>query len=440
MEAKKIIKNNWIFVVVFAFLSRIFLIDRVKIIMWDAAVYLMNSKWFVGEQVFWEVLRAPLLPFLISPLTMLNAPEVAYIIFSVLVSILSIIVTYFVAKEFFGEKAGILSALILAVVPLHIFWSPQIYTEILGSIFVLGCVYFLWKYDKSNKDIFLYLCGLMAGFAFLSRYPLGLILPAIFIFLLLRKKLTLKNILIVSVLFGLVALPWFAYNYSIFGDPIHSIREGVRWKGQGVMPYAYYLIELPAAMSFAFLIVAFGFFYSLKHLKKPKMQLLLITILIFFTFLTIDKHKEIRYFLPMFPLIIIFSSYFIEKVDFKKFGWIAFGIVLITGMFTLSSVPNTYPSCDGIIEASEDLESVVASVYWPQTAYYGNVSVRAMPAERNELEGFVNRYDISYIIISSTPLFPEYANDFEYFDGLEYLELERVVEDNCQTLRVYKVI
>ena len=441
MEAKEIIRKNWFFVVVFAFLSRIFLINRVEIIMWDAAVYIMNARWFIGEQVFWEILRAPLLPFLISPLALFGASPKAYVTFSVLISILSIIVTYFVAREFFGEKAGVLSALILAVVPLHVFWSPQVYTEILGSIFVLGCVYFLWKFDESENDNkFLYLCGLMAGFSFLSRYILGVMLPVIFIFLLLRKKLTIKNGLIVLVFFSIVVLPWFAYNYSVFGDPMHSIREGIRWKGQGVMPYAYYLTELPVAMSFAFLIVAFGFFYSLKHLKNSKVQLLLITFATFFVFITIDTHKEIRYFLPMFPVIIIFSGYFIEKVDFKKFGWIAFVIVAITGMFTLSFIPNTYPRCDGIIEASQNLEGVVASVYWPQTAYYGNVSVRAMPAERNELEGFVKRYGITYVIISSAPLYPDYANDFEYFDAIDYLELEKEVEDNCQKLRVYRIV
>lgn len=440
MEAKEIIKKNWFFVVVFAFLSRIFLINRVKIIMWDAAVYIMNARWFMGEQVFWEILRAPLLPFLISPLALFGASPKAYVTFSVLISILSIIVTYFVAREFFGEKAGILSALILAVVPLHIFWSPQVYTEILGSLFVLGCVYFLWKFDKSENDYkFLYLCGAMAGFSFLSRYILGIMLPVIFIFLILRKKLTIKNVLIVLIFFSIIVLPWFVYNYSIFGDPMHSIREGIRWKGQGVMPHAYYLTELPAAMSFAFLVVVFGFFYSLKHLKNPKIQLLLITLITFFVFITIDAHKEIRYFLPMFPVIIIFSSYFIEKSDFKKFGWVAFVIVLIAGAFTLNSVPNIYPICDGIIETSQNLDGIVASVYWPQTAYYGNVSVRAMPAEKESLEGFVNRYDINYIIISSIPAFPDYATDFEYFDSLEYLELEREIEDTCQTLRVYKV-
>ncbi len=440
MEAKEIIKKNWFFVVVFAFLSRIFLINRVKIILWDATVYIMNARWFIGEQVFWEILRAPLLPFLISPLTLFGASPKAYVTFSVLISILSIIVTYFVAREFFGEKAGVLSALIIAVVPLHIFWSPQVYTEILGSLFVLGCVYFLWKFDKSeNNNKFLYLCGLMAGFSFLSRYILGIMLPVIFIFLLLRKKLTIKNGLIILIFFSIVVIPWFAYNYSIFEDPMHSIREGIRWKGQGVMPYAYYLTELPAAMSFAFLVVAFGFFYSLKHLKNPKIQLLLITFITFFVFITIDTHKEIRYFLPMFPVIIIFSSYFIEKIDFKKFGWIVFAIVAITGVFTLISVPNTYSSCYGIIEASQDLDGIVASVYWPQTAYYGNVSVRAMPADKSELDDFVRRYYISYVLISSTPAFPDYANDFEYFDGLEYLELKKEVEDNCQTFRIYKV-
>ena len=441
MEAKEIIKKNWFFVVVFAFLSRIFLIGRVKIIMWDATVYIMNARWFIGEQIFWEILRAPLLPFLISPLALFGASPKAYITFSVLISILSIIVTYFVAKEFFGEKAGVLSALILAVVPLHIYWSPQVYTEILGSLFVLGCVYFLWKFDKSENDYkFLYLCGAMAGFSFLSRYILGIMLPVIFIFLLLRKKLTIKNVLIVLILFSIVVIPWFAYNYSVFGDPMHSIREGITWKGHGVMPYTYYLTELPAAMSLSFLVVAFGFFYSLKHLKNPKVQLLLITFMTFFIFITIDTHKEIRYFLPMFPIIIIFSSYFIEKIDFKKFGWVAFVIVLITGVFTLSSVPNTYSNCDGIIEASQKLDGIVASVYWPQTAYYGNVSVGAMYVEREDLEIFVNRYNINYIIISNIPLFPDYATDFEYFDSLDYLELEKEIEDTCQKLRVYKVI
>ncbi|MCD6575924.1 MAG: glycosyltransferase family 39 protein [Nanoarchaeota archaeon] len=422
-------------VILIAALSRIPLLLKTKVLMWDAAVYLMNAKWFAGQKIFWESLRAPFLPFLLSFLFKIGINnETAFRIVSITFAIASIMLTYLLAKELFGKKTAFLSATILSVIPIHVFWSPMIYTEIPSSVFLLASLYFLWKGLKNEKMI--YISIFTSGLAFLTRYPLGILFPAIMLFLLLNKKLNLKKIFLYATIFLLTISPWLIYNYSTFGDPMHSFKEGIRWQGPTHQPIYFYLTTLPNYASFVSIIIIAGGVYSLQFFKKQKFQLLLIFLIMFIGFLTVSGHKEERYILPAIPLIVIFSSYFIEKIDIKKWIPIIGAIIVLTAA---ASLQLQFPSCDGIINASKDLDGVVASTYWPLTAYYGNVKVRAMPADLNEFDSFLREGNITYVITSSKGEWPPYAQNFSFFDNNPNLEVVKGITDKCQIYKVYKV-
>ena len=426
---------NLIILLLAALLSRIIFIDKYKVIIWDAAVYLMNAKWFAGEQVFWEVLRAPLFPFMLSFFVRIGIESFLFFkIVSILISVVSIMVAYFVAREFFGEKAGLLSGFILICVPLHLLWSVAIYTEILSSIFILAALFFTWKGLKNEK--MLYVAAFICGLATLTRYPVGVIFPAILLFLLLQKKLNVKKFAFMFLVFMLTVSPWLIYNQVNFADPLHSVKEGIRWQGPVPEPVYYYIFELPPALSFSVLVIAFGFIVSIKNYKQPKFQLLLLFLIVFFIAMSALSHKEIRYFLPAIPVLVVFASYFAEKISWKKW-FLPMAILLILTFIT--AIPN-YDDCDGLINASSGLDGVVASTYWPHAAYYSNVPVRAMPEVTDNFSLFLAEANISYVLTSSLGGWPPYAADFEFFDNHESLELVKEVTDNCQTYKVYKVI
>ena len=431
MEGKKEIA----IVAIIAALFRLPLLSQVKMVMWDGAVYLMNARWFAGQKIFWEPLRAPLFPFMLSFFFRIGIySELFFRIVSISFSIASIVITYFVAKKFFGEKTAILSAAILLVIPLHVLWSPMIYTEIPSSVLLLASIYLVWKGMKNEK--LMYLAFFMSGLTFLTKYPLGILFPSILLFLFMQKKLNMKKLVIYSTIFILTISPWLAYNYTYFGDPMYSFKEGIKWQGPVAQPVYFYISQMFHYASFVSLIFIFGGIYSIKFFKKPEIQLLLIFLILFIGFITVSAHKEERYILPAIPILAIFSSYFIEKVNIKKMAPVLAVLILLTAHASMKLEHN---SCEGIIEASQNLSGTVASTYWPLTAYYGSVNATSMPADYNKFHTFLENKSVSYVVASSNGGWPPYAQNFSFFDSQKYLTPIKEVSDKCQTYKVYEV-
>jgi len=420
--------------IVIALLSRIPLAFIPKDLTWDGAVYLMNAKWFAGQKIFFEALRPPFLSSFFSIFISLGiTSELFFRIMISLFSAMSIFLTYYVAKKFFGEKAGFLSAAVLIFLPIHVLWTPRILTGIPSSVFVLLFILTLYKGLKDEK--YLYISSFFAALAFLTRYPLGILILAMYVFLLF-KKTNIKNIIISFAIYIATVAPWLIYNFLRFGDFLYSFKEGIKYSGVSTQPIYFYLVTLPKSFSFLILVILFGLLFSIKYIKKDeKLQLLAITILIFGIAMCLFKHKEERYLLPIIPLLIIFSSYFAEKINWKK--WVPFVVVL-----TIASIPFAIPhysNCYGIKEISQNLNGVVASEYWPLTAYYGNVKVAVLPPKEEYFESFLRAKNISYIIAASNGWWPPYASNFSFYDSKAYLEFVKETNDSCHTYRLYRV-
>jgi 4-amino-4-deoxy-L-arabinose transferase-like glycosyltransferase len=433
LKAKEILE--YALLTIIAILSRIYLIFRSKGIMWDAAVYAMNAKWFAGQKIFFEALRPPLLPFIISLLVRVNINSLFSLkLISISFSVISIILTYALAKKLFGNTSAIIATSILMLFPLHIIWSPQIYTEIPSSVFVLLALYFAWIGMK--KEEYIYLSIISSALAFLTRYPLGLLFPSLLLFFTIEKKMSIKKLIIYSILFLAVISPWLAYNYVNYSNPLYSMEEGIKWLGKSKEPVYYYVTQFPkyASLPIALIMIP-GIFYSILKIRKPQLLLLAIFLFTFIGYLSLTAHKEERYILPAIPVLIVFSIYIFENKKTRPF-LVAVGILLLLALPNLNV---NYTFCEGIIKASSGLKGTVASTYWPLTAYYGNIPVRAMPAKQEMFDNFLKEGNISYVITSSKGEWPPYANNFSFFDKERHLTFMKEINDSCQTYRVYKV-
>lgn len=76
---------------------------------------------------------------------------------SVIFGVLSIVLIYKVGKLLFDEKTGIMSALILAISPFHIYYSQEFRMYTLISVLSLASAYFLRRFQKEGK--YKYLIG-----------------------------------------------------------------------------------------------------------------------------------------------------------------------------------------------------------------------------------------------------------------------------------------
>jgi hypothetical protein len=148
----------------------------------------------------------------------------------VLFSLISITAIFLIAYELTGSLTpAIIAGVLLALNPIHVFYSKEPTSEVVSLAFILCSIYFLLKYFDSNKEKYsnLYLvlsAGLMGclffthihGFSFL---PLFYLLSLLFLLgneSRVHKKQILVYVAAIWILYGLSVVYGYFYMYHYF--------------------------------------------------------------------------------------------------------------------------------------------------------------------------------------------------------------------------------
>lgn len=152
------------------------------------------------------------------------------------------IFSYLLAKEFLSKDKALISALILALVPLPVSRAVIMYNNdtILLSMWPM-CTFFMFKAFRYDKKIYWALAGITSGLSVLSKYYSILLLFTMFlIFMFNHRKNIIKNIfkscpIICMILFFIVILPNFYWllkndfmpiNYMVTKSLYYDCSDG----------------------------------------------------------------------------------------------------------------------------------------------------------------------------------------------------------------------
>lgn len=92
-------------------------------------------------------------------------------------ALVTIYVVYKIGKDFFSKSTGLLAALCLALLPLHIKHSQIIRTDVATTMWIMLAIYFLLKFlDKPENARNLFIASVFGGFSVATKYTSGLIL------------------------------------------------------------------------------------------------------------------------------------------------------------------------------------------------------------------------------------------------------------------------
>ncbi|MEA3459750.1 MAG: glycosyltransferase family 39 protein, partial [Chloroflexota bacterium] len=85
---------------------------------------------------------------------------------------LTLLATYFLARELYGRRAAAIAFLLLAVNPSFVFWSRQgvLWTSVM-TLFSTGSLFFLLKWWHKKRPAYLYLSALFLGLGLSSKLP-----------------------------------------------------------------------------------------------------------------------------------------------------------------------------------------------------------------------------------------------------------------------------
>jgi len=266
-------------------------------------------------------------------------------LFLSLFSIITVIIAYKFGTEIFNKRVGLLSAFLCGTWWFFPFWASRIMTDSIASDMLFISIYLTYKaikYDSTKKKLFASLfAGIFIGFAFMFRFPSGLMALPLFMTLLyvasknvhgmrkkhvsLKKEYFIQFIPLMMFFFGggLMIITQGLLDLFTWGDflqsPINFFKYNIVAGNSalhGTAPWYQYLVgfftDFGSYFLFAFvLFFVFGLYYN----KKWKSKIFFGSIFVFWIVLfSIIAHKEFRFIFIIIPFSMIFVSNGIEAV------------------------------------------------------------------------------------------------------------------------------
>ncbi len=458
------LKNNYSKIIFIVFLSLI--IDNLFILQinnppaWDQGYHLSNVfKMYniLGDQGInisekssqllnvTDSYRGPLTYFLSALFLKVfkNTYQFAYLSNQIF-NIICIISIFNLGKLLKNESTGIWAALIFTFSSLILNQRSDYLIDLsLTSFSSLGFLFFTkWYLDKNIFSVYSSLTGASLGLIFLTR-PTGITI-FLFSFILIAIKLinsksssSLKEFIFFLTSFIIIIFPWFSRNWlTIITSTINAWNWGINYQDglefHEIESWIYYFKKLPlifGPINFSIFATIFLiekglkrnlFNFKIKFLNKLNIWFL---IYIFNCYLIISlmSTKDIRFIMPIFPILCIYSAIFLDSKEFKIFPNKSKKIILVISLFCslfftkhklYSSNFNTsssynWPHADIIQEIKKDNRNLISTLaILPDTKEINTFNLEAEASRQGE-------YVAVRQVISNEE---NYKSDLEFFD------------------------
>lgn len=350
-----------LFIFCFASLICLILVQEGAAYAVDAGIYLNYIEHFLQFNFIFDVdpiykfsFGYPLLVFplvlILKKIILFSTTSFAFRLINIFAFSASSVLIYKLANLFTKKRYAILAALIFATgtpaIPITIDLWPQSISVFLLLIIIYSAI----KYSKTNKLFLLVVNFLAMAFLFYIRnFELVFIFPAFLLIMysIIKNNKTFKKKLLIismcSLIMLLILIPYLYYNNIFFGNitgyyfsktstGIHefSIKDYEQLKYRVINTFFHYTVDTPnnhstkpilaIFQSSPILILAlFGFLISFTKKKIYNIIFIILfiscsTIYLMFIFWHSFWAPAQRFFLPLFPILAIWSVIAIEKI------------------------------------------------------------------------------------------------------------------------------
>ena len=331
----------------------------------------------------------------------------------------TIILIFLISKNFFkNTKAALLSALLysLCIFPIQ---QSHFFTVDAVTVFLFTLTLYL---VTTQKNI---LSGIAFGITLASKTSVGITLPFILLFIFFQNKNYFKNfincglfVLFLGLAFrvfqpyafdGLITLsPKFISNIHeahqmITGE--YNYPPNVQWRS--TLPIIHPLINLFffGLTPITFILGCFGIgklFQSKKVLKNKKIILILLIIFSIFIYHGILLARYMRYFYPIYPLIIIFAGYALSKLSQKIITIVCLvNLTFIIAFIHIYLFPHSrYFSSEWICKNIPS-NFTLSSESWDDSLPLGSISCRSKSYQHQDLSLYDPESDIKWSKINN---------------------------------------
>lgn len=463
-------------ILIFAFILRLYYFSMTlnQPLWWDEAEY-MNMARAWAFNLDYEFI--PVRPILFSLITALffkiASGEFLPRLFVLALSMASVIGMYYLGKEVYNKKVGLLASFFMAIFHLNLFHTGRLLVDLPSLTFYTFSVFFFYSYFKTKSNKMLYLGAAMVAIGTLFRLTTTALLFAVAIYFFITERfhfLKKKELWISALIFILILSPYLIWGYIQFNGFV--ITQAGAWNapqgnylsnGLGILKS--YLSLFPSLLSWPLLITfILGLFlmYELVlgldvlirgedfRLNKYLYLLLIFLIpLITISFSVGGGHYEDRYIINSFPAVFIISSAFVLKAYSLIKGKGKYLAILLLILFLGTVTYLQLQHADNLIKLKKDsyleikqsgiwlkensnLTDITFASSYPMTKYYSERETRTFPSSAEELDALLeDNKNLKYFMVSAIQKSPDWTYSYPQEKNLEVAQA--YFADSAQT-------
>ena len=199
--------------------------------------YKSFSYYTFNDQLIPSVLVPPLYSFflyLVKVTTTFEGTSLLYsiILIQIILSTYSIYLFYQINQTFFSDRLSLINSIIFSIIPLNVYVCGQISSANLQIVFSLLFLKFLLLIIKKQTNSNILIFSIVSGLLFLIRGEFVLIFLIIIFFIFFSKKIKLINLMKIVIVTFLVISPYLIRNYVHFNQIFLVKSLGYNlWKG-----------------------------------------------------------------------------------------------------------------------------------------------------------------------------------------------------------------
>lgn len=281
----------------------------------DEAVYAGQAAAIAKDPILKEIFpifRAhPLLfQFVLAIVFSFGVSDIAGRYVAVAIGLGTVYLVYRVGKLLYGEKAGLLAGLFLALMPYHVVVSRQVLLDGPLVFCTTLTLFFLARYAMTQRPAWIYLTGVGMGLTFLAKETGIIMIGAVYAFLAISKEIRVRipQVVFSTILMVMMVAP-FPLSLMLAGGS-RSGRNYLVWQlfRRPNHPWYFYPTTVPEAVGILVIVAALLGLWFLRHERSWRERLLLCWIIVPATFFQLWPTKGFQYLLPIAPPIAVLAG------------------------------------------------------------------------------------------------------------------------------------
>ena len=268
-----------------------------------------------GLTPFFPIFRAhPLLfQFALADLfTLTGVSDVGGRLLSAAFGVITVYLVYRLGRLLYNRTAGLIAALLLAVMPYHVIVSRQVLLDGPMTLFSVLALYAVAKYATTGERTWLYATGAAMGLTFLSKETGAILLGAIFAFFALAPSVAVRvRDLVAAVVVFIAVVAAFPTALILAGAGGSSVaQQYLVWQLFRLPNHdmSFYFESVPSAVGPLLIVAALVGLALVRRKFDWRERLLIAWVVVVVVFFELWPVKGYQYLLPIVPAVAVLAG------------------------------------------------------------------------------------------------------------------------------------